>query len=448
MSRTVDQIANDLRAIDDVELEELPFRYMKRPQNKTTKLVSTSANSMRVEGRNRSFDYDFKEPIFLSHVVVDAEGYYPSDQFEFEVRLEGKKTRQGYARSENGEIVIEVSEFCVGFSFTPPRTWLRSTFIDSVRVFGFDKNDTERFIAFANDIDSLKSEALDVIEKTASEANELLASARAREAQKDSILSEISDAESRLSTLRGEISTQSAELSEIVAKVGSAKTQLDGVEEREERVRSEVTRLTTERQVVTNELSDLDKQLTALQDDIDMFPSELTGFLEQASNDIQTYNRYAVGFILVICILFVWVITGSFDLSEFVKANPNRDVWPLIAAKLPLSLIVAALATAAYKLARIFVQEQLNINRQKLSLTQMSIIAKDISQSSGSGLELSREEEFSARLKVRMALLSDHLKTFVKGDPKEILPTRLFGLSRTSASEARGESDDTSDKAS
>lgn len=432
MTRSVSEISDDIENIEDVAVEELQFRFLKRPQNKTTKLIATSGKAERVEGRHRSFDYDFKEPVFLSHVVIDAEGYYPSDQFYFEVRGDGKKSRFGYVRSTNDVIVIEVNEYCSGFSFTPPRTWLRSTYVDSVRVYGFDKSKTDEFINFANEIEDLKSEALAEIERTAAEANDLLATARARESQRDSILSEISDAETKLSGVRSDISSQSAELSEIVAKVGSAQTQLDNLNEQQKRVRSEVNDLTSNRDDLKNKVSESEKRLTKLQKEIDIFPSELSGFLEQAANDIETYKRYTVGCIAIICILFIWVLSGSFDLSEFVKANPKRDVWSLIAAKLPMSVVVAALITAAYKLARIFVQEQMNINRQKLSLTQMSIIAKDISQSSEHGLDLSREEEYSARLRVRMAMLSDHLKTFIISNPSELLPKKLFGMTRSS----------------
>ena len=430
MSQNVSEIEAEISSLDDVKIEEMQFWYFERQHNKTTKLASRYEAIEPIEGKHRWFDYSFKESVFLSHVVVKLDGYHPTDQFEFKFREKDGNTGYGYVRPEESQITIEVAKFCTDFSFRPPRTWLRSTHVNKVMVFGFREVDTEHFIEFVRNIDNLKSRAISEIEAATADANDRLDLLRQKESQRDQLNSEIADAEAKLSSVRSEIASQSAELSELLAKVGAKETQLDNLNEQEDRVRSEVNSLTEKRNSQNQEVDNLNNRLSQLRDEIDIFPSEIAGFVSQAGRDITTYNRYTMVLVAIIVAMLVWVLAGSFDLSEFIKRNANRDVWQLIAAKIPLSLVAAALVTASYKLARVFVQEQISINRQKLSLTQISIIAKDISQASEHNLELSKEEIYSARLKIKMALLSDHIKTFVKSDPTDVLPQRLFGLTR------------------
>ena len=68
----------------------------------------------------------------------------------------------------------------------------------------------------------------------------------------------------------------------------------------------------------------------------------------------------------------------------------------------------------------------MNNNRQRLSLTKVSIIAKDISQAAESGLKLSDEQIYANRLKVKMALLSEHINHLITTEPELIFPENLF----------------------
>lgn len=167
-------------------------------------------------------------------------------------------------------------------------------------------------------------------------------------------------------------------------------------------------------------------ELKKLKDNINLFPSEISGFVTQAGNDIGTYINFAAGMIFIICVLFIWVLTGAFDLSEYVKDNPSANISQLLLAKMPSAIAVTALVGACYKIARVFIEEMLKINRQKLSLTQVSIIAKDVSLSAEAGLDFSESETYGLRLRTKMALLGDHIKTFVPSEPSHLFPETIF----------------------
>lgn len=70
----------------------------------------------------------------------------------------------------------------------------------------------------------------------------------------------------------------------------------------------------------------------------------------------------------------------------------------------------------------------MNINRQRLSLTKISIIAKDVSQASESKLSFTDEQIYANRLKVKMALLGDHIKHLISTEPELLFPENLFSI--------------------
>jgi len=78
------------------------------------------------------------------------------------------------------------------------------------------------------------------------------------------------------------------------------------------------------------------------------------------------------------------------------------------------------------------------INHQRLSLTKISIIAKDVAHASEAGLDLSDEDLFKLRSDLKMQLLRDHMKEYISKDFKIQLPNQIIsalGFNKTKSSE-------------
>lgn len=70
----------------------------------------------------------------------------------------------------------------------------------------------------------------------------------------------------------------------------------------------------------------------------------------------------------------------------------------------------------------------IKINRQRLNLTKISIIAKDVSSASEHELALSSDEVYRLRTELKMKLLGDHLKDYISKDVVSKMPARPFSL--------------------
>lgn len=422
------QPKTDLEALDAPLVKQIPFYFFERHKNKTTKLLANSGKVESIEGRNVSYNYELKKPFFISYIEVDTSGYRDFDRFEFSFRTEDRKEVADFARPEGNKVRFDVGESCTGLTFTPPKAWFRTTRLNSVRIFGFKRSDTSGFIEFANTLSDLKIDALDEIQDSQQVAQSVIDQASIKQNKLNGLTSEISDAEIRISELQSEIVRLTSKLEEVIAKEGSATRQLEAIEERISSIRSEITVETKKREDTKSEVAAQETKLRDLKADVDLFPTEISGFARQSGTNIRWYLFYAAIPIAVVLSMFLSLIFGAADLTTVITSSDDINLAALIVSRIPYVLIASAIIYAAYRIARLFITEIMNINRQRLSLTKISIIAKDVSQAAENGLGLSGNEIYNLRLKAKMAMLGDHIKHLISSEPELLFPENIFPI--------------------
>lgn len=428
-----DRITSDAEGQIEATVTGVPpisYDLVEKHHNKTTKLLANSGTNTTIQAKNRWHDYEFSSPIFLAFVDIEGSDIADSDEYNFKVKISGGKTREFRGYPKKGSLRIDVNDFVESFSFKPPSifwsNFLRSPEIQKVSLWGFYKTDISDFLYKISRVRKIKIDAVAEIKAIRDDASRKLSELASQKEQLSNINEEISAADANLAILNTSIAEKEAQDSELQSKIDRAETQLESINQQVTERREQLNTVTKSREAEKQAVEEAKASLKKLNENINLFPSEISGFVNQAGRDIRTYMIFFSVLLAVIVGMFVWVLTGAFDLSEYVKENPSVDVWPLLMAKLPLALAVSAIVAASYKISRVFVEEFLKINRQKLSLTQVSIVAKDISQSAESGLGLSEVQIYGLRLRAKMAMLSDHLMTFVPTPPERLLPQNIF----------------------
>ena len=116
-------------------------------------------------------------------------------------------------------------------------------------------------------------------------------------------------------------------------------------------------------------------------------------------------------------VLMGLLIFNAANLTTVIDENNNARIFSILATRLPYVIIATAIIGAAYKLAALFVSEIMRINQQRLNLSKVSIIATDISDASAEGLtELSEEDLWQLKTRLKMDMLRDHLKDYLSKD--------------------------------
>lgn len=450
------------KAISEISASELgvpqiPYHLVEKHQNKTTKLLSNSGDDIAIQAKNRWHDYEFAMPLFIGFVDIVGTELSVSDEYVFKVKLEGGAKREFHGKPNGNAIRVDINEFCKSISFKPPSVFwslfMRNPELQKVSIYGFYKESLGEFLYKISRTTAIKNAAINEIEALRKSTSDAIEELTTKESHLRDIENLIADAQIRTETLNSSISEKAAQDFELQSKIDRSDENLNSIKSLIAERNEELATVTRQRESEKAEVDVAKSELKKLKEDINLFPSEISGFAAQASQDVKLYTLFISSMILVVVSLFIWVLTGAFDLSEYVKDHPEVNVWSLLLAKVPLAMVVSAIVTAAYKISKVFIEELLKINRQKLSLTQVSIIAKDVSHAAESDLELSETDIYGLRLRTKMAMLADHIKTFIPTDPVELLPQSIFSAfsksrrdpvnERQALEETRADSDDT-----
>jgi hypothetical protein len=410
------------------ELGILPFLLLERQSNSTTKLLANSGTTRSIEGRKRPYRFEFKEPVMLSHVEIDMTGYKDYHKFAFLVKtIDGRE--EEYSEYPKDDMVsLTVDELCTSVIFTPPTAWASSPHFNQVRLFGIRMSEVGKFINFAYDIDGLKNEALAEIQAQQVAAQGRIEKAAEAQSNLDILQQRVAEAASELASTRANVVDETNKLNQLVAKTGATAKQLEATDERVDNLHSEIKVETQRKEQIQKDVTAAEAKLSDLKGNINLFPSEISGFVEQASSNTALYLRYAFGPLFILSAMFLLLISGAVDLSTVITVDQDVNILAMLVSRLPYVAISSAIIYACYRLARLFITEIMNINRQRLSLTKVSIIAKDISHAAEAGLGIPAELVYSNRLKVKMIMLGDHIKHLISSEPELLFPENLFAL--------------------
>lgn len=426
----MEEAKQNLDAIADQnppEISELPFSLLERQENKTTKLIANSGKTVPVEGRNSKFKYSFKEPVVLSYISLSVTGYNEFDRFRFEVKTLAGDRKSFVVKPADSKVYCDIDEICEGVSFEPPQAWLRSPMIQSVELSGFKISEAGKFIRFAVNLDEVRDELLRQARAEEAKAQETIDLAAQERINLESVNSEINDAKLTLAATQNEQKVATNKLNELAAKIGASAKQIEGTEERLSNIQGDVKVETQRKEKLQSDIVDSQAKVRELEANINLFPSEISGFADQAGSNNRTYLIYASVPLLILLGMFVLLISGAVELTTIITDDKNVNLAAIIVSRMPYVAVATAIIYASYRIAKVFITEIMHINRQRLSMTKVSIIAKDVSQAAEFGLKMTESEIYARRLKVKMALLGDHINALVASDPDVLFPETLFG---------------------
>jgi len=409
----------NLRAHEVPEVLDLPFSLLSKRDNKTTKLVANSGESSPIKGKNRWFDYEFSEPVFLCEIIVEIQDYESWNKFEFKWLLAGGgEASVELLRQEDDTYHAKIYQLVSSVSFKPPKKWLSDPKIDRVCLIGFTRDEVEDFTKATSRLDSYKSNIIRESEKAleaARIANAKIESLEEDESALDLLISEKKKNEDEINSNIGRLTEERKAL---VEDIVIRKNNIKELESQSSLIDERIAERQSERNSLAKEISEKGQELASLEADINMFPTELSGFTAQGAHNTLTYWKLAFVPLALLIIVTSLLIFNAANLTTVLDENDNARIWSILITRIPYVLISAAIIAVSFRLAKICISEIIKINQQRLNLSKINIIATDVSNSSEEGLEgLSDEEIYQLRTKLKMHLLRDHLKEYLSKEP-------------------------------
>ena len=406
--------------LDELETSETPevhlfdVNLIEGIRTKTVKLLANENEANNLKGSNRWFEYKFSEAVFVTEIEVSSEKYTIYDDFEFRWDYPiGDKSFFGKVRNDEGEFRITINRFMSGFAFRPPAKLFVSPTVTRVDITGLTENEFSDFAEHLSDLEAYRDELFRVSEERITEVDEREAELSGFEVDKEDLQSSITDLSAEVSALETTISELETKRDEISERTRTLKSSESDLTSRIETIEDSIDEKKNEQQSLNANIATMRSKLQKYKSDINSFTSNFSGYNEAAGRSATRYLSIALIPITIIGAVTIALFYNAADLTYVFERSDKVDVTSIVLTRMPYVLLASAIITACYKIAKIFISEVINISRRRQDLIQVSIIAKDVTDTCATGLELSDEIKFEKEAKLKMSLLRDHLKGLI-----------------------------------
>lgn len=461
-----------LTALPEITPAALPPTILSVEPIRSSRLIEGSGqDSSPVEVGKEPIVVRSSVPTFLSYVEVHGPSTAAENLVvEFQTRENTwRRIRTDSGEETEGRLIFHVGEFArqvrfskqENFLFKAPRIRLKG-----VNLVGFQSFGSELWEANFQTLQDLFSRCQDELEADLAKSLSLKSTLEAEKEsqktllaqQKDEHVQKCEQLEARAKKLKREISEATASLDELTEKHTQATalrdksvTELASIDkqlaEKSQKFREESDKLSTQEKNVAGKIdleaslnrsiADKRNQLDELNRDISLFAVNLKGYGSQGTKQIVIYSA-AAGFSVGLGILLTIFAFQQVDqIWREVVPNPEKFSWSLIAIlRLNIFVVFAAVIGAVSALILAFIRRIMAIGDRSLRLSEISILAKDVTEATLSETGATPEQKLSAFFAVRMMLIRNLLSgTFerLKESHKEEKEKLLQGLGDSDA---------------
>ena len=372
---------------------ELPFSFLKRPDNKTTQLLASADCSRPMKGKNIWYKYEFKEAIFLLDITISTFGYGHMSDFEFQwTTSDGVTHSKVLTKHEDETYKISIKELVHSVRFKPPKRFFSQTEIGPIVLNGFPRDKLETFLDITANMTGYKETILAECQKAIDNAAKENEKVEKLELSVSNLNDQITSLQATIEQLNGEIGRLTEERNSLNANVDSIKQSIREQNTQLKKVEEEISVHEETRKQLRTELESNREELKRLKNDINMFPSEISEFVKQGAGNIKTYSWYAVVPLLLIVGVTGLLVFNAANLTTVFDENKDARILSIMVTRIPYVMIAMAIIAASYKLAAHFISEIMRINQQRLNLSKISIIATEVATASEDGLDIDDDQ--------------------------------------------------------
>lgn len=414
---TTEEFENQILEQEHPDLDSLDISFFNKRNNKTTKLINNSDVRINQKGQNREYEFTLKEPVYVEEISISTDGYATYSETEVYYTNEIKeKIKSENIKINNDYFYIKIGRIINGFSFKPEKKYFGNPTIKSIEVNGFSVDDFKKMCDYILDLENYKDTIRHKYEQSEKQYNLNLDEAKKLETIKIGINNDISIAEEESSKLENKINSLNKELNGIETSILDKKNEESATLSRIESLEDSIDKKKNEQKHLNTSISEKNSELKSLQDNINIFPSEISGFVSQGASNVKKYIFLAMIPIIILLAITVSLFFNAADLTTLYKTEEDLHLLTVLLTRLPYVVIAITLIHACYKLARIFIAEIMRINQQRLNLSKISIIATDVYSASTDGLNFDDDKIYYLRTKLKMELLREHLKEYISSN--------------------------------
>lgn len=401
----------------------IPFKLLLKPDLKASDLWSTSPTHYAQKGEARIYDFPLKMPVLITRLEITTENYASYDTFELSWKtLDGSTTTRNL-EPEDGVVRIEINELIIGFSFKPPSKIISGKKIISVQAEGLGYEALEQALHAHDSLTSWKKHMVETVNAEQKKLSDLERNKAAIVAEIEAINHAKSESERSFKAAQIEQAKAETQLETVKKDLETREVALDKVKQELSEARNTTAIERDTQEALQRDITSKSAELRSLKEDISLFPTELKSFSTQGTSTSLLYMKLSLLPVIIIAVMAFCIVNGAGNLAVITMGKSFSEVIAILISRTPYVTVVITIIGACYGIAHFLLSETVKINRQKLNLNKISIIATDVSKSAEIDLnQLNEEELYEKRIQVKMLLLRDHLKTYLSNDKPFSLP--------------------------
>jgi len=414
MTTDVNELRSKLSTKEVLTVDTIPITFFSKKNNRSTKLIDNVSQENVLRGKNSRFEFSFNKPLYIASITVKTKGYSNYTNFEFYWSSPNNTTEKSLSKKfSEGEALISLNEIINSFAIKPPKQYLSSPEIESVTVWGFTLEEFNESCLQAGELQEYKESILTLCDESIKKASEAEGELSVLNITKSEIENKISALQTKKTDLQQEIESTKDKLEEASIALSEKRSQESDVTGRIESLDDSIDQKKNESLSLNSQISTNQEQLKRLRSDINMFPSEFQGFVTQGGRNIRWYSALALIPMLLLVGYTVVLFNGAIDLTTIYQRKESIDLLSTFLSRIPFVTISIFIIHFCYAISKVFIRELIRINQQRLNLSKISIVAKDVADTAMSNLDLSDNEIYEIRTKLKMDLIKSHLKGYV-----------------------------------
>jgi predicted nucleic acid-binding Zn-ribbon protein len=409
MSEELENLVNEISDFKPIEVDKIEVELIENSGTKKSKLIFNEDPNFSIKLENREYKFKLIEPIYIDKIGIKAKTIFKGLNICYKF-LNGEKNYV-IQSDKNNNLAVNLKEVIYEITIKNPKD--KKIELEKIELFGFRLSELEsiknNFEAIQKLDTELKNKVKQISETNQAQLNEIENKSYALEQLHENLDADIESLTTQKEELEQETENLNAQITELSNSKKSLENTKNELTKNEQELKNSIQEREATLSTVNTNISLKREELKELENKTSLIAYDVQDYIKNANTHLWCYLGLSLipwGLIIVIT---CFIIFGGADLTTVFKVEKDAQLWTIFWSRIPFVIAVGTVVFVAYEVSNVFIRKIMEINQQKLDFQKLGILAKDVSESASQGLDLSDEEKFELRTKLKMEMLKSHL---------------------------------------
>jgi predicted nucleic acid-binding Zn-ribbon protein len=410
MSEQLEQIKHDIESHEVLSADKISVELIENKGTQQSKLIFNEDPNFSIKLENREYKFKLVEPIYIDKIQLKAKTILKDVVISYHtVKDENKTIKINIDKSIY--ISSSIKNTIDSISILSPKN--KKVELEKIEFFGFRLSQFKNIEENLKALEKLNSEMKEEIKKVTSYNQTQLDEIENKTLLLEKLHTELDNDVKSLTSQREELEQETENLNIEIKQLSETKNNLENTKKdlitKEQELKNSIQEREKTLSTVNTDIATKREELKKLDNETSLIAYDMQEYVRNAKKDIKWYIGLSIiPWLLIACMSYILVYGGAY-LTTILKVENDAQLWTIFWSRIPFVLAVSSVMFVAYEVSNIFIRKIMEINQQILDFAKIGIIAKDVSETSSINLDLTDEEKFELRTKLKMDMLKSHL---------------------------------------